>query len=363
MIRGLEPSLSKPAYVEEAVFTKERERIFAREWCVVGRGEDAPNPGDYFLADLLGESLILVRDEALELRALHNVCRHRGTQLLDPSGPCDGHLSHGLRCPYHAWSYALDGSLRHAPFLDLAALADISLHEAGLAEWGGFVFVCLEAADASTLTEHLGDIPERVARYPLAELRRGAVAEYEVGANWKVLAENYNECYHCGPVHPELCEVVPAFRVHGGADLDWDKGVPHRDGAWTFTMNGTSNREPFPLLDEIERTHHKGELIYPNFWLSLSADHAAAFYLFPASAHRTRVVCELLFHPDAISNTDFDPSDAFELWDITNRQDFAICERVQRGMLSRAWDHGYFAPMEDLSLDIRRWYASRMGSQ
>jgi Rieske 2Fe-2S family protein len=174
-----------------------------------------------------------------------------------------------------------------------------------------------------------------------------------------VIAENYNECYHCGPVHPELCRLVPAFSG-GGSDLDWDAGVPHREGSWTFTMTGSTNREPFAGLDENERSRHKGELIYPNLLLSLSADHVAATVLWPLAVDRTRVVCDLLFAPDAVAAGDFDPDDAGELWDLVNRQDWAICESVQRGMSSRAYRQGWFAPMEDQSADIRRWLLPRL---
>jgi Rieske 2Fe-2S family protein len=160
-------------------------------------------------------------------------------------------------------------------------------------------------------------------------------------------------------VHPELCDLVPAFR-RGGAGLAWTDGVPHRDGAWTFTATGTTNRAPFPGLDERERTRHKGELIYPNLWLSLAADHVAAFTLWPQSATRTTVVMDLLFHPDAIAAADFDPRDAAGFWDLVNRQDWAICESVQRGMTSRVFDRGWFAPMEDDSAHIGRWYRARM---
>ena len=173
-------------------------------------------------------------------------------------------------------------------------------------------------------------------RYPLAELRRGVTFTYDVAANWKVLAENYNECYHCGPVHPELCELIPAFR-RGGGGLEWEAGIPHRDGAWTLTTTGTSARAPFPDLDDAERTRHKGELVYPNLLLSLAAEHVVASTLRPHGPARTTVVCDLLFHPDEIASDRFDPSDAAELWDLVNRQDWAICESVQRGMSSRAW--------------------------
>ena len=357
----LEPTLDRSAYLDADVFARERERIFAREWCIVGRSDEAPIAGDAFLLDLIGESLLVVRGDDEKLRAFFNVCRHRGAQIVDADSPRCFEIGATLRCPYHAWSYRRDGALARAPFLDGLDKSQFGLHQASCAEWGGFVFVRLEPTGMQ-LQEQLGNIPERVQNYPLDELALGARLNYDVDANWKVIAENYNECYHCGPVHPELCDIVPAFRTRGGADLDWDAGIPHRDGAWTFTMDGTSRREPFAGLDDDERVRHKGELVYPNFFLSLAADHVAVFMLFPIEADRTRVVFDALFHRDVVDANDFDPSDAVELWDITNRQDWSICERVQRGMRSRRWQHGWFAPMEDLSLDIRSWYDARMNS-
>jgi Rieske 2Fe-2S family protein len=199
-----------------------------------------------------------------------------------------------------------------------------------------------------------------VQRYPLRELRSARCITYEVAANWKVIAENYNECYHCGGVHPELCEVVPAFKENGGANLDWERGISHREGAFTFTWTGTTKRAPFATLNEDEKIRHKGELVYPNFMLSLAAEHATAFLLQPLGPGHTRVTCDFLFHPTEIAKADFDPSDTVDFWDLTNRQDWAICERVQAGMQSRAHEVGYYAPMEDYSLDIRRYWKEKM---
>jgi Rieske 2Fe-2S family protein len=162
-------------------------------------------------------------------------------------------------------------------------------------------------------------------------------------------------------VHPELCKVVPQFKVRGGSELDWERGVPHRDGAWTFTFSGTTDRAPFPGLGEDELTRHKGELIYPNFMISLSADHVAAFTLWPEAPERTAVVCDFLFHPDEIARPSFDPSDAVEFWDLVNRQDWQICEGVQRGMRARVFSSGFYAPMESWSLDIRRYVGEKLG--
>ncbi len=369
---GLEPTLPRDSYLSEAVFQQEKERIFCREWLCVGREEEVPNPGDYLLLEVAGESLLLVRTRENELKAHYNLCRHRGSQLVlgvdpKPRAKGRGNFPSGIRCPYHSWTYTLDGALRTAPFLDDSAgfcKEDLPLHPVGLETWGGFIFVNLTPKGpgdpARPLVDQLGGAPERIQRYPFMELRTARRISYDVAANWKVLLENYNECYHCGPVHPELCKVVPAFKQRGGMDLDWERGVPHREGAWTFTFSGTTNRKPFAGLNQDELTRHKGELIYPNFMLSLSAEHAAAFSLWPAGPSRTTVICDFLFHPDEIQRPGFDPMDAVDFWDITNRQDWVICESVQRGMGSRVFQHGYYAPMENLSLDIRRYINDRL---
>jgi Rieske 2Fe-2S family protein len=373
---ALEPTLERSAYLSADSFAREKERIFYCEWMCVGREEEIPNPGDYLLLDVVGESLLVVRSKDNRLHAHYNVCRHRGSQLVlgvDPkpsatdlrAGPSGGFTS-GIRCPYHAWTYGLTGELRTAPFLedgDGFCKEEFSLFGIGVETWGGFVFVHLGGSGDTpvrTLAEQLGGAPQRVHRYPLVELRIARRLVYQVAANWKVILENYNECYHCGPVHPELCKVVPAFKQKGGMDLDWDRGVPHREGAWTFTMSGTTHRRPFAGLNEDELIRHKGELIYPNFMCSLSAEHAAAFTVWPQGPGQTTVICDFLFHPDEMAEPGFDPMDAVEFWDITNRQDWVICESVQRGMASRVFSHGFYAPMESLSLDIRRYIRDRL---
>jgi Rieske 2Fe-2S family protein len=368
-------TLPAEAYRSAEHHGREVERIFHRTWFAAGRAEDLAAPGDYLPVEVTGERLLLVRDRDGEVHGFHDVCRHRGSRLvLDPpavgdarsEGPA-GRFKGAIRCPYHAWTYGLDGSLRHAPFLtesDGLRREDLGLYRVAVDTWGGFLFVNLTAdADgpARSLAEIVAETAVRAANYPLAELRVGARIAYDVAANWKVIVENYNECYHCGPVHPELCELVPAFKAGGGADLDWEHGVPHRQGATTFTWSGTTARAPFPGLSDEERERHKGELLYPNLMLSLSADHVAAFTLWPVAVDRTRIDCAFLFHPDALDDPAFDPSDASTFWDVVNRQDWRICEAVQDGMGSMAFASGYYAPMEDLSLDIRRYLAERLG--
>ena len=371
---ALEVSLPSDWYTSDAVFKVEKERIFCREWLAVCRAEELPNPGDHRVLDVLGESILLLRNREGALRAFYNVCRHRGARLClasgEPAGPWGVQLGGGVGgrlivCPYHQWSYDLDGALGAAPHLGAATGFDKSgfhLYPVGVDTWGGFVFLHLTSRESQPLETQLGGIPARTGRYPLADLRIGATRRYTVAANWKVLCENYNECYHCGGVHPELCAVVPSFRERGGANLDWSRGVAHRDGAYTFTASGTTRRRAFPDLDADERVRHKGELVYPNLFLSLACDHAAIFILQPRSPAITDIVCHFLFEPFELAKPDFDAGDAVEFWDLVNRQDWSICERVQQGLRARVHRSGYYAPMEDFNLDIRRYVSERIGS-
>jgi phenylpropionate dioxygenase-like ring-hydroxylating dioxygenase large terminal subunit len=367
LVRSLQPALPKAMYVDEEHFARERDLVLFANWFCVGRLAELglDRPGRLAVLDVVGESILVTSDRDRRLHAAYNVCRHRGSQVV-PVQPgaspptCD---VGALRCPYHSWTYDLDGRLLKAPHTE--GLADFDagqfgLHEVGVRTWGGFVFVHLTPNQATDFDIDMAEYGARLARYPLARLRTGLSFTYDVDANYKVLAENYNECYHCGPVHPELTRLVPSFGG-GGVGLEWEDGIPHRDGAWTFTLTGTTNRRPFPELDETERTRHKGELVYPNLWLSCAADHVAAFVSWPLAAGRTRIRCDLLFEPEAIAADDFDPGDAGDLWDLVNKQDWVVCESVQRGMSSRAYQQGWFAPMEDLSADIRRWLLPRLG--
>ncbi len=362
---GLQRTLDRSYYQSDEIFAREKECIFFSEWFCVGREEEISNPGDFVVKRVAGESILVVRTKSGGIAAHYNVCRHRGSQLVPDRE--QGNFAGGIRCPYHSWTYSLEGALRTAPFLeesDGLSRGTLSLHAVGADAWGGFIFLNLSPAAASArgrrLTVQLGAVPDRLRRYPLGELRAAHRISYVVQANWKVILENYNECYHCGPVHPELCRLVPAFKQRGGSELDWERGIPHREGAWTFTTSGTTTRAPFPGLDEDERVRHKGELIYPNFMLSLSAEHVAAFYVWPEAPDRTTIVNEFLFHPDEMAKPDFDPADAVEFWDLVNRQDWAICESVQRGMRSRVFQSGYYAPMESASLDIRRYVGEKL---
>ncbi len=268
-----------------------------------------------------------------------------------PTGPSRGHVRRLLRCPYHAWAYGLDGRLRRAPWPGgRRTRRDSRLHEVGLDEMGRLRVRRLDAATADArraLAEQLGPVPERCGATRWPSCARAVASTYEVGRNWKVLAENYNECYHCGPVHPELCDLVPAFRSGGGDRSTGSTASPTARARGPSPRTGTTARRPFPALDEHERVRHKGELVYPNLLLSLAADHVAAFAPDPAGPAHTTVVCDFLFAPGRDRRPGFDPSDAVDA--LGRRQPPGLGDLRERAARhGLAWVHrGWFAPMED----------------
>jgi len=375
---SIEQTLPSNWYLNDDIFALEREHIFFREWVCVARAEQLPNPGDHLVLDVLGQSILLLRNTEGKLRGFYNVCRHRGAQLCAPETgkkpeeeshnrlPLKGGVVAGrsILCPYHAWRYDLDGQLQRAPHMteDMGFDAsEVQLHAVGCESWGGFVFVHLTPDEARPFDKQVAAAAKGFERYPIENLRIGRTISYQVRANWKIICENYNECYHCGPVHPELCKIVPAFRDRGGADLDWERGVPHREGAVTFTESGTTDRRMFPGLNEDEQQRHKGDLLYPNLFISAASDHVAVFVLRAQSANLTHIDCYFLFETYEMEQPGFDCADAVDFWHLVNRQDWAICERVQQGVTARIHKQGIFSPMEDWNLDIRRYVTDRIG--
>lgn len=371
--KGIEMTLPSSWYLDDDVFNLEREHIFLKEWYVVGREEELPEAGDHKILDVMGESIILVRNKEGVLKAFYNVCVHRGARMCkdqsdlnDDRMPVKGGVLGGkiIMCPYHAWSYDLDGKLINAPHMTEEMgfeKKDIHLHHVLVETYGGFIFINMTPETAPSFDGHIKSLKKNFSRYPLEELRIGKTIHYEIESNWKVICENYNECYHCGPVHPELCQIVPAFKDKGGSDLDWDRGIPHREGATTFTPSGNTSRRAFPGLNEDEQVRHKGDLVYPNMFLSLAKDHVAVFIFTPKSAGHTSLDCHFLFEPYEMEKSDFDGSDTIDFWHLVNRQDWNICERVQQGMSARVHDRGIFSPMEDWNLDIRKYVSDRIG--
>ncbi|MBF6606977.1 MAG: aromatic ring-hydroxylating dioxygenase subunit alpha [Chloroflexi bacterium] len=337
------------AYHDAAIHDWEREQWFARDWLAVAREEEIPDPGSYVVRDVLGESVVIVRGRDAELRAFYNVCRHRGTAVVEEA--CGTAVR--FQCPYHAWIYDLDGTLVRAKHTD--DLADFSRATFGLTSirldrWGGFVFLSF-AADAEPLRAYLGDWFDHHAGFgrDFSRLRRATRLEYDVDANWKLVAENYSECYHCPGVHPLLNRLTP---YDLGEDFlpvgPWKGGwMLFSEGCETMSMDGL--RHGRPLLPSTTATDARRiyyYILWPNLIVSVHPDYVLTHQVWPDGANRSRVVCDLYLDRDPVAGASVDVSGAVEFWDLTNRQDYHVVELQQRGTGSRSWVAGRYSNQE-----------------
>jgi Rieske 2Fe-2S family protein len=339
--------LPRDAYVDPDVFAWEQENFLRRRWICTARSEELPSPGDQRAVRIGAETALLVRGADGVLRAFSNVCRHRGHELL----PCDASTNgRAIVCPYHAWGYGLDGSLKAAPnFRDVAAFdrTEFPLLTLACAEWHGYVFVNA-SGDAGPLSDQLGDLDRIIAPYDIASLVTLAKHDYVVDSNWKVLSENYNECYHCPTIHPELCAVSPP---DSGYDYEgegsWVGGSMWLvDGAQTMSLDGKSHGDPIPGVSTHERPTVGYIDVFPNLLISVHPDYVMTHKLTPLGPGATHIECTWAFPQSSARRPGFDPSYAVDFWDITNRQDWNACEGVQRGLTAREWTPGPIAPEE-----------------
>jgi Rieske 2Fe-2S family protein len=335
-------------YVERDCFEREMDRLFARMWVCAGRAEQVEGPGRFFVRELLGERIILTRGAA-SINAFYNVCRHRGTRLCTEA---EGTFPGSIQCPYHAWTYDLDGRLIGAPQMDEVPhfrRADYPLHQVGVQLWDGHIFINLDA-DAAPLEAQLGALPARFEPWRMAELRLGHRVVYDVRANWKLIVQNYNECLHCPNLHPALNKLShylsgenePLQPTYMGGRMDLRPGVD------TMSLDGTCPRAFLPGLSAGERRSVYYYAIFPNMLLSLHPDYMLVHTLWPLAPDRTVNICEWHFHPTEMQRPGFDPADAVEFWDMTNRQDWHVCELSQDGISSRAYTPGPYSNREDL---------------
>jgi Rieske 2Fe-2S family protein len=335
------------AYLDLAVFAWEQRHIFGAGWMCVGRSDQVPGPGDQRAETAGAGSVLLVRGDAGVLRAFANTCRHRGHELL-PSGTATQQKV--IICPYHSWTYSLNGWLRAAAgFKSQPGFVPDhwGLAELPVTEWHGLVFVDGSGC-AGPLADSLGTLAELVAPYEPERLVVAGQHDYEVAANWKILTENYHECYHCPTIHPELCRVSPPKSgVNLAAPGTWVGGwMDLRDGLATMSLDGASQGLPLRGLDPERRRAVLYVNIFPNLLLSLHPDYVMAHRLTPLAPDRTQIECTWAFSPESLAQPGFDPGYAVEFWDITNRQDWRACESVQRGLASPHATPGPLSPEE-----------------
>lgn len=354
-------------YTDPAYFARERARLFQRMWLYTGREDDVPDAGSYATRRVGDARVLLLRDDAGTLRAFHNVCRHRGTLLC---GAAEGRLRGHLQCAYHAWTYRLDGTLLKAPHMEKVEgfrEADWPLRRIPLATWDGHLFLYLgDLADGEgppPLTEHLDTMDLRFANWRMGELRTVARRTYELRANWKLVIANYHECLHCPTAHPQLVKQShylsgdnePPHPTWLGASMDL---LP---GCATLSSSPTPRRRPLPGLDEAQRRQVFYYALLPNLLLNPHPDYVVTFLLSPIAPDRTDITCHWLMHPDEIARADFDPSDAVEFWDVTNRQDWQLSDLAQAGIASPGYRPGPYSNREELLMAFDRWVIDRVG--
>jgi Rieske 2Fe-2S family protein len=350
-------------YTSPDILAEETEKIFVQDWHCVGRVARLAEPGDWFLRTIAGESLIILRDRAGEIRAFFNICRHRGTRLCQADS---GQFSETIQCPYHAWTYTTDGRLIGAPHMqDVEGFnkKDYPLHAAHVALWEGFIFVSI-AEEPVPFETAWAPMIGRLTRYNLPELTVGFKVRYDVAANWKLVFQNYSECLHCPTIHPELTRVLP---YQSGAN-DLTEG-PFLGGYMEIvapnesaTMSGRACGLPVnPDMAEEDRHRAFYYTFLPNMLLSLHPDYVNYYMVWPVTAEKTVVESEWLFHPGNRKHPSYNPEDAIRFWEVTNRQDWDIIERSQLGIRSRRYEPGPYSARESMPAAWDHEYLRRMG--
>jgi phenylpropionate dioxygenase-like ring-hydroxylating dioxygenase large terminal subunit len=355
-------TLPRRYYVDAGIFAAEFDRIFSQRWLCVGREDQIRQPGEYFLQQVGSESLIVLRDRTGAIRAYYNVCRHRGTRLCEEHR---GQFSETIQCPYHAWTYSLDGRLIGAPSsadIEGFSKSDYPLHRVPVQAWEGFLFINL-SDEPEPFEEAYQPLIGRFSRFNLPNLAVARTIEYDVRANWKLLFQNYSECYHCGPVHPPLAKLTPP--TSGENDLvegPFTGGfMVINQGHQSLTMSGRSCGVMVGDLpkEDLNRVYYYA--VFPNMLLSLHPDYVMFHTLWPEAPDRTRIFCSWLFHPETLTNPDCNPEDGILFWDMTNRQDWHICEQSQLGVQSRAYRPGPYSRRESLSVQFDREVLKALG--
>lgn len=349
-------------YTDPSIFAREIERFFFRMWICAGRAAEIPKPGDFVVRDAMGESIVITRGEDGRVRAFYNTCRHRGTKYCVED---HGHFTGRIQCPYHLWTYRLDGTLANAPHMEDVPhfrKEDLPLRHVACEIWDGHVFLNFSEAPAP-LASQLATLPAKFAPWQMGDLRRASRIVYDLKTNWKQILLNYSECLHCPNVHPVLNrlshyltgENEPLQPTYMGGRMDLRPGVE------TMSMDGICRRAYLPGVSEEDRRHVYYYALFPNFLLTLHPDYMMTHTIWPLAPDRTQIVCEWHFHPDEMAKPGFQIDDVVSFWDLTNRQDWHVCELSQAGISSRGYRPGPYSNREDLLYQFDRYILKELG--
>jgi Rieske 2Fe-2S family protein len=360
-------TLPGSTYVDEAVFRAEQERIFEQMWFCAVRAGDLDKPGAFRTVQIGRESIIITRNRKHGIRAFYNICRHRGVKLCMEE---TGEAGRSFQCPYHAWTYDFDGKLIAAP--NLTKMPDIDRQEYGLVtvpvrEYLGYVWVCLAENPPSFEEDVMGDIQDRlgdtqaIEGYDIANLSLGRRITYDVKANWKLIIENFMECYHCATIHPELTEVLPEFADGLAAQYFVGHGAEFGDDVLGFTVDGSEGLDKLPGVDEDHDRRYYAITVRPTVFVNLVPDHVIIHRMFPLAPDHTIVECDWLYLPSVVDSGK-DVTASVELFHRVNQQDFDACERCQPAMSSKVYaTGGVLVPSEHHIGAFHDWITDKIG--
>ena len=366
---SLLPTLPGAAYTDPEVFAREQRLILERMWFCAVRAADLGSPGAFRTVQVGRESVLLTRDATGAVRAFLNLCRHRGALVCTEES---GQVKRAFRCPYHAWTYGLDGRLTAAP--NLVRMPDVDRTAYGLLpvrvrEWLGYVWVCLaddppsfEEQVIGAATERLGDAGA-IGHYQVEGLTVGRRIRYDVRANWKLIVENFMECYHCATIHPELTQVLPEFSNGYAAQSYVGHGAEFAGTAQGFTVDGSPGAERIPGVAPEQDRRYYAITVKPQVFVNLVPDHVIVHRMYPLAVDRTVVECDWLFLPEVVESGR-DLSLSVELFHRVNVQDFDACERCQPGMASRGYARGgVLVPSEHHIGEFHAWVTAALSEE
>lgn len=349
-------SLPTWCYTSDEFYQREVERVFMRNWNFVGREDEIPEAGDYVVFDICGESAIVVRGDDGQVRAFANTCRHRGTRLLDDRGHC-----RVIICPYHAWTYALDGKLSGLRGMEQARGFDRSengLVPIRLQTWAGFIFVAF-SQDCGELDDYLGNLKEEFAPYQYSEFVCVRRREFDLDCNWKIYIENALEDYHTPTVHRTSIGLQETDRVE--AQGQWD--AIHMESAETIAVLPEDNT-PFPHVAGLTGRPATGtffSVVYPGTFFASTQDCMWWLQCLPSGPAKTKIILGSCFPAETAARADFDEHvpKYYKRWDKSIPEDNAISERQQAGLWSAFSQPGRLSHHEPIVHAIGNWVLDR----
>jgi len=370
LLPDTQATLPSDWYYDDKHHQRELEAIWYRDWVCVGRAEEIPNAGDFLVRKIGNQSLIVTRDSDDVIRVFHNTCRHRGTVICTNE---TGHFANGrIICPYHTWTYSLAGELVATPVRiesDDFRMSDYSLYDVQVDHWGGFIFVNLSDEPNKSLKDFMKGEDDGLANWPLEEMVSVHQESIPLKCNWKLFWENYSECYHCPRHHPELCKIVPIYKegLTGTDETSEDQRDGHSirhgvgEGKITWTIDGQTK---LPLIEGLSAEEVKRGMVFASVTASMYVvghpDYVRSVRIYPTGAETTDLIIDWYLMPGTKEKHADKIEHMLELGRLVVEQDGELCELNQRGLKSKAHEHGVLVPQEYWVWDFHEWIKARL---